>query len=46
MESGINSDVRQLCKAVYEEQDPERVKFLLDTLTEALDERMLVASLI
>ncbi|HEY7354197.1 MAG TPA: hypothetical protein VH596_15630 [Terriglobales bacterium] len=46
MESVINSEVRQLCKAVSEEQDSERLKTLLETLTEILDERMLVASLI
>ena len=46
MESVINSEVRQLCKAVSEEQDSERLKALLERLTEMLDERMLVASLI
>jgi hypothetical protein len=46
MESVINSEVRQLCKAVSEEQDSERLKTLIEKLTEILDERMLVASLI
>jgi hypothetical protein len=41
-----NSDVRQLCKAVSEEQDAERVNALLDELTEVLDERQLAQSLL
>jgi hypothetical protein len=45
MESGIN-EARQLCKAIALEEDPERIKNLLDKLTEVLDERILVASLI
>ena len=41
-----NRDVRQLCKAVWEEQDAERVNALLDELTEVLDERQLAQSLL
>jgi hypothetical protein len=41
-----NCDVRQLCKAVSEEQDAERVNALLDELTEVLDERQLAQSLL
>jgi len=46
MESAFNSDVRQLCKAVAEEEDAERIKVLLDELTEVLDERQLTQSLL
>ena len=45
MESGINSDVRELCKAVSEEVDSERIKVLLDELLRILDERQLLAAL-
>ncbi|HEX3741734.1 MAG TPA: hypothetical protein VHV29_18700 [Terriglobales bacterium] len=46
MESMINSEVRELCRAVSQEQDAERLKRLLDELLSALDERQLVASLL
>lgn len=46
MEAVFNSDVRQLCKAVAEEKDPERMKALLDQLAQMLDERRLVALLL
>jgi hypothetical protein len=39
------SDVRRLCKAVSEEEDPVRMRVLLDELLHVLDERKLVASL-
>jgi hypothetical protein len=45
MESGINSDVRELCKAVSEEEDSERMKALLDELLRVLEERQLLAAL-
>jgi len=45
MESSVNSDVRELCKAVSEEQDSERMKALLDELLRVLDERQLLAAL-
>ena len=45
MESGLNPDVRELCKAVSEEQDSERVKALLDELLGILEERQLLAAL-
>ncbi len=45
MESGLNSDVRKLCKAVSEEQDSERMKALLDELLGILEERQLLAAL-
>lgn len=46
MESVINSDLRELCRAVSQEQDSERLKRLLDELLTALDERQLLASLL
>ena len=45
MEPVVNREVRQLCKAVAEEQEPMRVKQLLDQLLDILDERLLMASL-
>jgi len=45
MEPVVNREVRQLCKAVAEEQEPARVRQLLDQLLEVLDERLLMASL-
>ena len=45
MESGLNSDVHELCKAVSEEQDSERMKVLLDELLRLLDERQLLVAL-
>ena len=47
MESDIvNSDVHELCKAVSPEDDPERMKVLLDEWTRVLDERQLLAALL
>ncbi len=45
MEPVTNSDVRELCKAVSEEEDSERMKVLLDELLRVLDERQLLAAL-
>jgi hypothetical protein len=45
MESGLNSDVRELCKAVSQEQDSERMKALLDELLRTLEERQFLAAL-
>jgi hypothetical protein len=45
MEPVVNPEVRQLCKAVSEEQEPGRLRLLLDQLLQVLDERMLLASL-
>lgn len=45
MEPIANSDVRRLCKAVSEEQDPDRMKVLLDELLQILEERQLLAFL-
>ena len=41
-----NSNVRELCKSVSEEEDSSRIKLLLDELYRALDERELLASLL
>ena len=41
----VSSDVRQLCKAVSEEQDSKRLKALLDELLRVLDEHQLLAAL-
>jgi hypothetical protein len=46
MESAITSEVRELCKAVAEERDPNRIRMLLDTLLQALNERELLLSLL
>jgi hypothetical protein len=40
-----NSDVRELCKAVSEEQDSERMNALLDELLLTLEERQFLAAL-
>jgi hypothetical protein len=45
MEPVVNFEVRELCKAVSEENDPERAKTLVEALLQTLDERQLVASL-
>jgi hypothetical protein len=42
----INSDVRQLCKAVSEEEDSKQMLVLLDELLRVLDERQPVAALL
>jgi hypothetical protein len=41
-----NSEVRELCEAVSQEEDSEQLKSLLDELLSALDERQLMASLL
>jgi hypothetical protein len=46
MDSVVNSEVRELCKSVSQEQDSERLKRLLDELLTVLDERQLLASLL
>jgi len=46
MEAVVNSEVRELCKAVSQEEDSERLKSLLDELLTVLEERQLVASLL
>ena len=47
MDSGIvSSDVRELCKAVSEEEVTGRMKLLLDALYDELDERQLMAALL
>jgi hypothetical protein len=46
MEPIVNSEVRELCRAVSQEQDSERLKRLLDELLTTLDERQLLASLL
>ena len=45
MESAITSEVRELCKAVAEERDTNRMRMLLDTLLQTLNERELLLSL-
>jgi hypothetical protein len=42
----VSSVVRKLCKAVSEEEDPGRLKLLLDALFDVLDERQLMAALL
>lgn len=46
MEPVVNYEVRELCRAVWQEQDSERLKRLLDELLTTLDERQLLASLL
>lgn len=46
MESVVNSEVRELCRAVSQERDSERLQRLLDELLTMLDERQLLASLL
>lgn len=41
-----NTNVRELCKSVLEEEDSSRMKLLLDELYRALDERELLTSLL
>ena len=41
-----NTNVRELCKSVLEEEDSSRVKLLLDELYRALDERELLKLLL
>ena len=42
----VNSEVRELCKAILEEENPERMESLLDELLRLLDERQLMLSLL
>jgi len=46
MEPAFITDVRQLCKAVAEEANPDQVKVLLDELLQVVDEHQLLASLL
>ena len=46
MESPNDRELRSLCKSVSEEQDPARMRALLDRLLQILDERQLLASLL
>lgn len=46
MEAVITSELLQLCKLVAQEEDPGRIKILLDQLLRALDERELLYSLL
>jgi hypothetical protein len=46
MESVIDSEVRELCKAISQERDPKRMDLLLDELLRMLDERQLMLSLL
>ena len=46
MESAFIISVRELCRAVAEEANPERLRTLLDQLTQILDEHQLLASLL
>ncbi|HEX6805861.1 MAG TPA: hypothetical protein VF133_19455 [Terriglobales bacterium] len=46
MESLTDREVRSLCKSVSEEQDPGRMRALLEQLFQLLDERQLLASLL
>jgi hypothetical protein len=46
MESAFLTYVRQLCRAVAEEANPERAKTLLDELLQLLDEHQLLGSLL
>lgn len=46
MESTFIISVRELCRAVAEEANPERLGALLDQLTQILDEHQLLTSLL
>ena len=46
MDSTFIISVRELCRAVTEEANPERLRTLLDQLTQILDEHQLLASLL
>ena len=46
MDSVNDRELRSLCKSVSEEQDPARMRVLLDRLLQILDERQLLASLL
>jgi hypothetical protein len=42
----VNSAVRELCKAISQEEDSRRMASLLDELLRLLDERQLMMSLL
>ena len=46
MEPAFITYARQLCKAVAEEANPDRVKALLDELAQLVDEQQLLSSLL
>ena len=46
MELAFNPDVRELCQAVVQEENPRRLEALIDELTKVLDERQLISSLL
>jgi hypothetical protein len=46
MENNFIISVRELCRAVAEEANPDRLTALLDQLTQILDEHQLLASLL
>lgn len=45
-ESDLNSKIRELCKAVSNEEDSKQMASLLDELLRVLDERQLTMSLL
>ena len=45
MEPTVNSQVRELCKSISEEENLERMESLLEELLRLLDERQLLLSL-
>jgi hypothetical protein len=45
MEFELNSQVRELCKSISEEENPEQMESLLDELLRLLDDRQLLLSL-
>lgn len=46
MPADLDSQVRQLCKAVADEKDVNRMRLLLDRLLQVLNERELLACLL
>ena len=46
MPADLDFEVRQLCKAVVNEQDDSRMSVLLDRLLQVLNERELLACLL
>jgi len=42
----IISELRELCRSVAQEEDPGRIRVLLDQLLRILDERELLVSLL
>ncbi|HZP17974.1 MAG TPA: hypothetical protein VFB00_08420 [Terriglobales bacterium] len=45
-DTAVNSELREICKAVSEEKDSERMAALVDELLRLLDERQLALSLL